>query len=211
MVWGCLVRSEPGQLAVANGTMNSALYQNILQASSNISTFGLCSRVFFMVKSKPGQTEKCLHNDGRTHPQMFDFSYCWQEWYHQLLDSKGDYFLKWRPEKFRSPPPLISPQKISKTINRKFTMFAYVRNKKWFDDLKHLSVIKVQNKQTKVKNGGYAFFTALFVTITRNRRILIFIYFAHAYKISLKSLHNFLSFQYQRRKRICSQLSQLRW
>lgn len=31
MVWGCFAASEPGRLAVIDGTMNSALYQKILK------------------------------------------------------------------------------------------------------------------------------------------------------------------------------------
>lgn len=31
MVWGCFAASGPGRLAVKNGTMNSAMYQNILK------------------------------------------------------------------------------------------------------------------------------------------------------------------------------------
>ncbi len=58
MVWGCFAASEPGRLAIIDGTMNSALYQKILKenagrqfVTSSSSALGLCSRT--MIPNTP--------------------------------------------------------------------------------------------------------------------------------------------------------------
>ncbi|KAF7646618.1 hypothetical protein LDENG_00184740 [Lucifuga dentata] len=44
MVWGCFAASWPGQFAIIEGNMNSALYQKILRENVQSSVCDLCNQ-----------------------------------------------------------------------------------------------------------------------------------------------------------------------
>ncbi|KAF7651901.1 hypothetical protein LDENG_00103920 [Lucifuga dentata] len=54
MLWGCFVASGPGQLAIIEGNMNSALYQRILRENVRSSVCDL--------KLKPGSAARRRSN-----------------------------------------------------------------------------------------------------------------------------------------------------
>jgi hypothetical protein len=64
MVWGCFAASGPGQLALIEGTMNSALNQIIIQENVRLLICEL-KRSWVISKAMIQNTQSSLHENGK--------------------------------------------------------------------------------------------------------------------------------------------------